>query len=102
MKFCDKLVMVRKKNNMSQEQLADRLGISRQAISKWESGVSMPDMEKIMQLCKILNCSLEELVDDGVSSGKMVNSSQKINFQTYLNELLEFITKSLNMFWSMR
>ena len=36
MKFCDKLVKMRKNNNMSQEQLADRLGMSRQAISKWE------------------------------------------------------------------
>lgn len=40
MKFCDKLVKQRKDNNMSQEQLAELLGISRQAISKWESGLS--------------------------------------------------------------
>ena len=49
---------MRKKNNMSQEQLADRLNVSRQAVSKWESGNSVPDMTKIMELCKILNCSL--------------------------------------------
>ena len=41
MKFCDKLANLRKKNNMSQEQLADKLGVSRQAVSKWESETSL-------------------------------------------------------------
>lgn len=40
MRFCDKLPKLRKENNLSQEQLADRLGVSRQAVSKWESGES--------------------------------------------------------------
>ena len=48
MKFCDKLQKRRKEKNMSQEQLADRCGVSRQAVSKWESGRSYPDMDKIM------------------------------------------------------
>lgn len=39
MRFCDKLPKLRKNNNLSQEQLADRLGVSRQAVSKWESGL---------------------------------------------------------------
>ena len=68
MKFCDKLVKQRKNNNMSQEQLADKLGVSRQAISKWESGSTIPDMAKILELCKILNCNLEDLIDDGINS----------------------------------
>lgn len=103
MKFCEKLVKLRKNNNMSQEQLADRLGVSRQAVSKWESGISMPDMEKIMQLCKILNCSLDDLVDDAACGNKdNRNVDQKINIHTYLDEILGFITKTLNMFWSMR
>lgn len=54
-----------------------------------------------MQLCNILNCSLDDLVDDGAcGNGKMVE--QKININTYLKEVLDFITKTLNMFWSMR
>ena len=101
MKFCDKLVKQRKNNNMSQEQLADRLGVSRQAVSKWESGTSMPDMEKIMQLCKILNCSLDDLVDDAACGNAKI-SEQKVGIHTYLQEVLDFITKTLNMFWSMR
>lgn len=46
MKFCDKLPKLRKQNNLSQELLADKLGVSRQAVSKWEQGSSYPDMEK--------------------------------------------------------
>ena len=55
MRFCDKLPKLRKENNLSQEQLADRLGVSRQAVSKWESGSSYPDMDKMIQICNILN-----------------------------------------------
>ena len=100
MKFCDKLSKLRKNNNMSQEQLADKLGVSRQAVSKWESGSSLPDMAKILELCKILNCSLDDLVDDG-ATGNMKLPETKITINTYLNEVLDFITKTLNMFWSM-
>lgn len=100
MKFCDKLPKLRKNNNMSQEQLADKLGVSRQAVSKWESGSSLPDMAKILELCKILNCSLDDLVDDG-ATGNVKLPETKITINTYLNEILDFITKTLNMFWSM-
>ena len=103
MKFCDKLSMQRKKNNMSQEVLADRLGVSRQAVSKWESGTSMPDMERIMELCKILDCNLDDLVDDGVIGSSVKKEESKENIiNSYLKEGLGFVTKSLNMFWSMR
>lgn len=103
MKFYEKLSVLRKKNNMSQEQLADRLGVSRQAVSKWELGSSVPDMEKMMQLCKILNCNLEDLVDDGVgASSQRKMQEMKITWREYYQEFLDFITKTLNMFWSMR
>ena len=83
MKFYEKLVILRKKNNFSQEQLADRLGVSRQAVSKWESGTSVPDMDKMMNLCKILNCSLEELVDDGISHGNAKGVEVKFSWKEY-------------------
>ena len=103
MKFCDKLSKKRRDNNMSQEQLADRLGVSRQAVSKWESGSSVPDMEKIMQLCKILNCGIDDLVDDGLcKSSVREDNSNKNNGGKYVKEVLDFITKTINMFWSMR
>lgn len=100
MKFCDKLAKLRKNNNLSQEQLADKLGVSRQAVSKWESGSSYPDMDKIINMCKILNCNLDDLLEDGIIESKPKDN--KINFNTYFNDFLNFITKSYNMFWSMK
>ena len=79
MKFCDKLSKIRKDNNLSQEQLADKMNVSRQAVSKWESGVSYPDMDKILNMCKILNCNLEDLLDDGVIGNSKVNNKININ-----------------------
>ena len=102
MKFCDKLAKLRKNNNLSQEQLADRLGVSRQAVSKWESGLSHPDMDKIIQMCKILDCKLEDLMDDDVVSGKGLDDSKKNTLSTYFNDFLSFLTKVSNMFSSMR
>lgn len=100
MKFCDKLPKLRKSNNLSQEQLADRLGVSRQAVSKWESGQSHPDMEKMNEMCKILNCTLEDLLADGTINKERTNQT-KNNFTNYVNDFLRFITKVSNMFISM-
>ncbi len=99
MKFCDKLPKLRKDNNLSQEVLADKLGVSRQAVSKWESGSSYPDMEKMIEICKILNCTLEDLLDDGaVGKG---SSNNKFSFSDYVHDFLKFVTKTCNMFWAM-
>lgn len=101
MRFCDKLPKLRKNNNYSQEQLADKLGVSRQAVSKWELGSSYPDMDKIIQMCNILNCTLDEIMDDGVI-GEEKNINNKNNFYHYLDDFLDFITKIINMFGSMK
>lgn len=100
MRFCDKLPKLRKNNNLSQEQLAEKLGVSRQAVSKWEAGSSYPDMDKIMQICKILDCKLEDLLDDGVV-GENQSKETKINFNSYLQDFLKFVTKTYNMLTSM-
>lgn len=101
MRFCDKLPKLRKENNITQEQLADRLGISRQAVSKWESGLSIPDMDKMIQLCNVLNCTLEDLLDDGViNSSKSENT--KSSFTNYFQDFLKYISKVYNMFCSMK
>lgn len=102
MKFCDKLQKRRKEKNMSQEQLADRCGVSRQAVSKWESGRSYPDMDKIMLLCDILDCNIYDLIDDVASGNTTSSKAKKMNIGNYLQEFLSFITKTVNMFWSMR
>lgn len=96
MRFSEKLVKQRKNSNLSQEQLADKLHVSRQSVSKWESGLSYPDMEKIISMCKIFNCSLDELIDDDACGNKKI-----ANNKNYLEEVLSFITDTVNMFFSM-
>ena len=100
MKFSDKLQRIRKEKNITQEMLADKLNVSRQAVSKWESGVAYPDTEKLIQISKIFNISLDDLINDNINMDK--DSSKKISFMEILNIVLDFISKSVNMFWSMK
>ena len=57
----DNLIQLRRKSGLSQEQLADKIGVSRQAISKWECGQSTPELEKLMAMSELFNVSLDEL-----------------------------------------
>jgi len=103
MKFSDKLQKIRKENNITQEGLADRLNVSRQAVSKWESGIAYPDTEKLIQISKIFNVSLDELINDNIDMDKNNdNKNKKMSFMEILNLVLEFISRSVNMFWSMK
>lgn len=65
--IADRLVKLRKKHNLSQEELANKLGISRQAVSKWERAEASPDTDNLITLARLYNVSLDELlysVDD--------------------------------------
>lgn len=64
MKFCDKLVRLRKSKGMSQEELANELGVSRQAVYKYESGDNMPELDNIKKIAKLFNVSFDLLLDD--------------------------------------
>ena len=56
MSFGENLQFYRKRKDITQEQLAEQLGVSRQTVSKWESDSSYPEMEKILQLCDLFEC----------------------------------------------
>ncbi|GHU53975.1 hypothetical protein FACS1894132_07710 [Clostridia bacterium] len=60
--IANRLVMLRKQNNLSQDDLAEKLGISRQAVSKWERAESSPDTDNIIRLAKLYNVSLDNLL----------------------------------------
>ncbi|MGN0115160.1 MAG: helix-turn-helix domain-containing protein [Acutalibacteraceae bacterium] len=60
----EKLSKLRKENNYTQEQLAEVLGVSRQAISKWESDVTYPETDKLVRICKLFHCSTDYLLLD--------------------------------------
>lgn len=64
MKFEEKLIKLRKQKALSQEELAEKLNVTRQTISKWELGQSKPDMDKLIELSKLFEISLENLAND--------------------------------------
>ena len=64
MTFSDKLIALRKKAGWSQEELAERLNVSRQSVSKWESAQSMPDIDKILQLSRLFGVTTDYLLKD--------------------------------------
>ena len=61
--FSDNLIQLRKINQMTQEDLAEIVGVSRQAVAKWESGESMPDLEKSRLIAEAFDVSLDDLVN---------------------------------------
>ncbi|MCD8106996.1 MAG: helix-turn-helix domain-containing protein [Oscillospiraceae bacterium] len=69
MALSEKLYTLRKKSGLSQEQLAEELNVSRQAISKWESGNSIPESDKLVAISNYFNVSLDYLLKDDEPSG---------------------------------
>lgn len=68
MQFYEKLAKLRKKAGLSQEQLADRLGVTRQSVSKWESGAAMPELGKLIAMSELFGVSIDYLVKENNSS----------------------------------
>lgn len=101
MKFEEKLQSLRKKSNLSQEALADKLGVSRQAVSKWESGTSYPEMDKLIMMSKIFKCTLDDLVNDEVKDKDVLE--REVNKKNgYFNSFVNGIANSIKMFSSMK
>ncbi|MGN0692324.1 MAG: helix-turn-helix domain-containing protein [Oscillospiraceae bacterium] len=100
----EKLSKLRKENNYTQEQLADILGVSRQAISKWESSVSYPETDKLIRMCRLFGCTTDYLLLDGedtLSDEKSESEPREdiqggIRFSVYLRE-----RKSNRTLWGM-
>ncbi|MBO5294047.1 MAG: helix-turn-helix transcriptional regulator [Clostridia bacterium] len=66
--LADKIMMLRKKNGWSQEELAEKLNVSRQSVSKWEGGLSVPDMNKIIGMSALFGVSTDYLLKDELES----------------------------------
>lgn len=69
-KLADRLVALRKENGYSQEVLAEKLGLSRQSISKWERAEASPDTDNLIALAQVYNMTLDELLGNGESAPK--------------------------------
>jgi len=85
MSFAENLKNIRKKRNITQEQLADMLLVSRQAISKWESGFGYPETEKLLVISRELNVSLDYLFSERCHMVRSENSKRVSKIDTYLN-----------------
>ena len=82
MLFNEKLRMLRKESKFTQEELAEKLNVSRQAITKWESGDGTPDIENLKQISNLFNTTIDELVKE--EKNVVIESKEKY---TYIEEL---------------
>ena len=79
MRFEEKIVELRKSKGLSQEELAEQLGISRQAVSRWELGQTLPDIPNLLQLCELFGVSADYLVkDEEIASARSDQSVKTI------------------------
>ena len=90
MKLSDKIVRLRKSNGMSQEELADKLGVSRQAISRWEMGVSVPNLNTLILISEKFDIPVDEMLKSGDVVEKIDNN--KTSFKKDRNYSIVFLT----------
>ena len=73
--LADKIIRLRKKNGWSQEDLADKMSVSRQAVSKWEGAQTIPDLEKILQLSVLFGVTTDYLLKDEIEDEELTNDT---------------------------
>lgn len=68
----EKITLIRKENNLTQEQFAEMMNVSRQSVSKWELGTAYPDTEKLIRISKLFSCSLDYLLKDEIEKKDLI------------------------------
>ncbi len=86
MKFADNLKKIRKRKNISQEELAEKVGVSRQSVSKWETSEAYPEMNNILELCKIFKCNINDLVNDNMIDLDSLDEEVKMSVVKFKKE----------------
>ena len=94
MSLGENLQFLRKKHNITQEQLAEQLEVSRQSVSKWESDSSYPEMDKILQLCNLFHCGVDDLVKKDISQ---LYVEDKTNYDDHYNEFSKFVSLGIGI-----
>ncbi len=97
MKFGENLQKLRKEKKISQEQLAEQLGVTRQSVSKWESGISYPEMDKLVSICKIFNCDLDSLINKDIKEELEKKEASSI-VKNIFKEAMSYIEKTVRLF----
>lgn len=75
--LADKIIELRKKNGWSQEELAEQLGVSRQAVSKWEGAQSIPDMERVLAMSRLFGVSTDYLLKDEIEAQQPAEGEER-------------------------
>ena len=81
MGFSEKLQKIRKEKSLTQEQFAELTGVTRQSVSKWESGEAYPETERLIQIAAVLQCSLDYLFEDEIYSCRGNSSDEPANVE---------------------
>ena len=100
MKFADNLKKIRKRKNISQEELAEKVGVSRQSVSKWETSEAYPEMNNILELCKIFKCNISDLVNDKMVDIDSLDEEVKmsvVKFKKEKQKQMKGISKVLSL-----
>ena len=101
MKFGENLYNLRKKQKISQEKLAEKIGVSRQSVSKWENGTAYPEMNRIFELCKIFHCKLNDIVNDNILDFDSLDKEVKmsvVKFNKEKQNKLKIVSKTISIF----
>lgn len=96
MKFGENLQKLRKEKGISQEQLAEQLGVTRQSVSKWESGSSYPEMDKLVTICQIFSCDLDSLINKDIVQEKSKQEATSV-VKTVIAETTSYIRKTIQL-----
>ncbi len=94
MNFGENLQTLRKLKNYSQEDLAAKLQVSRQAVSKWESGTGYPETEKLISICDLFDCSMDELIKGKIS---VDSNSEKEVYDSFMNKFSKSISLAIKL-----
>ena len=91
MEIGKKIMNLRRKSGLSQEELAEKVGVARQTISKWELGETSPDLKQSKKLSKIFNVSLDELADNDIKNVLVEKTSNTEKLAGLILRLIKFI-----------
>lgn len=90
MVFADKLQSLRKSKGLSQEELAEKCSVTRQSVSKWETGLGYPETEKLLILCEILDVDLDYLMRDKITTKKDHSVQREISpYESYVGKWVQ-------------
>lgn len=89
--LADKIIRLRKKNGWSQEELAEKMNVSRQAVSKWEGAQTVPDLGKVLQLSQLFGVTTDYLLKDEIEDEEFTDDVENTVKRVTLQEANEFI-----------